>query len=67
MGIGFESPKLEMERPMGMRGGGMPGGGRMPGGGGMGMRGGMPQMPQQLKIWAKVQLASLSETGQISF
>ena len=66
IGVGFESPKLEMERPSGMRGGGIPGGGRIPGGGGrggMGMPGGERQMPRQLKIWAKVQLASLAETS----
>jgi hypothetical protein len=70
IGIGFESPKLEMQRPRGIRGGGIPGGGRIPGEGlprDMGMRGGMPLIPQQLKIWAKVQLASLGDTGQISF
>lgn len=62
IGIGFLAPKMQMRRPSGMRGmGGMPGGG-----GGMGGRGGMGggmggmgrMMPQQLKIWAKVQLAS---------
>jgi hypothetical protein len=63
IGVGFLSPKMQMQKPSGMRGGG-----RMPGGGGgMGGRGGMGgmraggmgwQMPRQLKIWAKVQLAS---------
>lgn len=64
IGVGFLSPKLQMQRPRGMRGGGgMPGGGGGMGGrggmGGMDGRGGMGrQMPQQLKIWAKVQLAA---------
>lgn len=60
LGVGFLSPKLEMPRPSGMRGGGrMPGGGGMPpGGGGMGGFGMGPMMPKNLKIWAKVQLAS---------
>jgi hypothetical protein len=62
IGVGFLSPKLQMRRPSGMRGGvGMPGGGGGMGGrGGMGgMGGGMGrQMPQDLKIWAKVQLAA---------
>ncbi len=76
IGVGFLSPKLEMSRPRGMRGGGrMPGGGGMPpGGGGMGGMGGFgmrPMMPQELKIWAKVQLASdsspvLDRDGPIS-
>ncbi len=70
IGVGFLSPKLQMQRPRGMRGGGMPEmGGRGGMGGGMGgMRaGGMGrQMPQQLKIWAKVQLASAS-TPALSF
>jgi hypothetical protein len=62
IGFGFESPKLEMQRPAGMRGGGMPGGGR--GGGPPGGMGGMSgggmgsQMPEKLKIWAAVKLAS---------
>ena len=64
IGVGFLSPKMQMRRPGGTRGGGgMPGGGGgMPPGGGMGGRGGMGGMsrmiPQDLKIWAKVQLAS---------
>lgn len=60
LGVGFLSPKLDMPRPSGMRGGGrMPGGGGMPpGGGGMGGFGMRPMMPRELKIWAKVQLAS---------
>lgn len=74
IGVGFLSPKLQMLRPSGMRGGGrMPGGGGgMPpgGGGGMGgpgMDGGMGRlMPRELKIWAKVQLASGS-TPVLSF
>jgi len=67
IGVGFLSPKLQMLRSSGMRGGGgMPGGGGgMPpgGGGGMGgMRGGgmSRMMPRELKIWAKVLLASSS-------
>ena len=74
IGVGFLSPKMRMQRPSGMRGGGrMPGGGGgMPpgGGGGMGGRGSMGGMgrlmPQELKIWAKVQLASGS-TPSLSF
>ncbi len=66
IGVGFLSPKMQMQRPKGMRGGGMPGmGGRGGIGGGMGgMRGGGMgrMMPQELKIWAKVQLASGSTT-----
>jgi hypothetical protein len=71
IGFGFESPKVEMQRPAGMRGGGMPGGGRgggPPGGigdmgggrGGMGMPGGGMRfrMPEKLNIWASVKLAS---------
>jgi hypothetical protein len=58
-GFGFDSPKLEMQRPGGMPGGGRGGGpprgvggmGRMPPGG-MGFR-----MPERLKIWAIVELA----------
>ncbi len=67
IGFGFESPKLEMPRPAGMRGGGMPGGsigGGPPGGvGGMaGMPGGGMgfRLPEKLKIWAVVKLASSS-------
>ncbi len=64
IGVGFESPKLEMERPGGMRGGGPPGGMGGRGGG----RGGMPgfglRMPEKLKIWASVQLASPKTQGQ---
>ncbi len=57
IGVGFLSPKMQMQRPKGMRGGGMPGmGGQGGRGGGMGGMG--RQMPQELKIWAKVQLAS---------
>jgi hypothetical protein len=62
IGVGFLSPKMQMPRSSGKGGGGrMPGGGGM--GGGMGGRSGMGggmgrQMPQELKIWAKVQLAS---------
>lgn len=77
IGVGFLSPKMQMRRPSGIRGGGrMPGGGggMPPGGGGgmggMGGRGGMggmgSQVPQDLKIWAKVQLASGS-TPSLSF
>jgi len=63
VGVGILSPKLEMQRSGGMRGmprggGGMPPGG-MPVGGGMPGMGSMGRfMPRQLKIWAKVQLAS---------
>jgi hypothetical protein len=69
IGFGFESPKLEMSRPAGMRGSDMPGGGRggappggmgggPPGGlGGMSGRGMGFQMPEKLKIWATVKLA----------
>ena len=55
IGVGFLSPKMQMRRPSGMPGGGrMPGGGMPPGGGG-----GMGRLkPQDLKIWAVVQLAS---------
>jgi len=55
IGVGFLSPKLQMQKPRGMRGGGMPG---MGGRGGMRAGGMGRQMPQQLKIWTKVQLAS---------
>ena len=62
IGVGFLSPKLQMQRSRGMRSGGMPGmGGRggMGGGvGGMRATGMGRQMPQQLKIWAKVKLAA---------
>ena len=67
LGIGLETVKMNMEsmgeqmgeaggdKGSGMRGGG---GGRRGGGGARGGgRGGM-QMPEQLKIWAKVQLAN---------
>lgn len=64
IGVGIFSPKLEMQRPNGMRfGGRMPGGGGMPPGGGRGDFGMGPMMPQELKIWAKVQLASASNTS----
>jgi hypothetical protein len=58
IGVGFLSPKMHMKRPSGMRGGGRTpgGGGGLPPGGGMGGMGRM--IPQDLKIWAKVQLAS---------
>ncbi|UCE40148.1 MAG: hypothetical protein JSV17_11855 [Candidatus Aminicenantes bacterium] len=61
IGVGFLSPKMQMKRPNKMRGmGGMPpgGSGGMPPGGGMRGYGMKPMMPQDLKIWAKVQLAS---------
>jgi hypothetical protein len=66
VGVGFLSPRMQMQRMGGIRGGGrMPGGGGMGGRGGMGVPGGMGgmggmgrQVPQELKIWAKVQLAS---------
>lgn len=57
IGVGFLSPKMQMRRPSGVRGGGrIPGGGGgMPPGGGGGMG---RLMPQDLKIWAIVQLSS---------
>ena len=60
IGIGLETPKIDrkaIRKAMsGKTGERMPGGGR---GGGVGMRGGRrPQMPNGLKIWAAVQLAS---------
>jgi hypothetical protein len=59
IGVGFLSPKLQMQRAGGRRGGGMPPGVGMPPGGGVMGGGGMrPMMPRELKIWAKVQLAS---------
>jgi hypothetical protein len=65
IGLGLESPKLTMEIPDGMRGGGMRGGGMGggPPGGVAGIRsGGMGfQMPEKLKIWAAVKLASGTE------
>jgi len=65
IGVGFLSPKMQMRRPSGMRGGGGMPGGR--GGMGGGMGGGVGrQMPQELKIWAKVQLASDS-AASLSF
>jgi hypothetical protein len=64
IGVGFLSPKMQIRRPAGMRGGGRmpPGGGMYPGAGrgGMGGYGMRPMMPQELKIWAKVRLASSS-------
>lgn len=68
IGIGMVIPRMDMNamrKRMGGRGpgeGGMPGGGRggmggMPGGRGM-MGGRRPQMPNGLKIWMAVQLAS---------
>jgi len=74
IGVGMEVPKMDlnkMREAMGGRGGGRPGGmppgGERPGGmtpggrpggmGGMGTRG-MPDIPDGLKIWAKLQLAS---------
>lgn len=69
MSIGFETPKLDLEkmrRGMGPRipgGGGMPGIGRMPGGG---MGGGMmrPQLPDEIKLWLKVQIANAPNVGK---
>lgn len=69
IGVGFLSPRMQMRRPGGTRGGGrIPGGGGgIPPGGSMGGgfsgRGGMGgrmgrMMPQDLKIWATVRLAS---------
>ncbi len=60
IGFGFDSPKLEMQRPGGMTGGGRGGGPPR----GMGGMGGMPpggmgfRMPERLKIWAVAELAS---------
>jgi hypothetical protein len=71
LGVGLLAPKLEMRRPSGMRGGrGMGGRGGM--GGSMGGRGGMGygmgrMMPQELKIWAKVQLASAANPALTFF
>jgi hypothetical protein len=62
IGLGLESPRINLERGMRRMGGGMPGGGlRPPMGGGPG-RGGlgegmMPELPKELKLWAKVSLA----------
>jgi hypothetical protein len=69
VGIGFETgepdrPKM-MERPGGggfpggSPGGGRPGGGGMPPGGGRGPR---PEMPEPIKLWLKVSLASESSS-----
>ena len=60
IGIGLETTKFDTEAMRdqmreGMTGGGGRGG--MGGGGGRGGMGGGPQMPEQLKVWAKVQLA----------
>jgi hypothetical protein len=64
MGVGFLSPELEMRRPPGMGGRSPVPGGGMEGPGGIGGMPGMGSMsrfiPGQLKIWAKVQLASAS-------
>lgn len=58
VGVGILSPKLEMRRPRGEPGMGRPGmGGGMPPAG-AGMRGMGRFSPRQLKIWAKVRLAS---------
>jgi len=63
VGIGLETSKMERQEMMremsGGRGGGGPTGGMRRGAGGRGMPGGRrPRMPQPLKIWAVVQLAS---------
>ncbi len=64
IGVGFETGKFDFNS-MSRRPGRMPGtGGMPPMGGGMGrggmgrMGGGMPQMPEDLKIWATVKLGS---------
>lgn len=66
IGLGIEIPKMDRSA-MRERMGGRPGGGGIPGGGvggggrigGMGMRGGQrPQIPNGLKVWLAVQLAS---------
>lgn len=64
VGIGFETGELDrprmMERP---GGGGFPGGG--PGAGGMppgGGRGPRPEMPEPIKLWLKVSLASAASS-----
>ncbi len=67
IGVGLETAKFDREA-MRERMAGGPGGGRRPGGGmGGGGRGGMgggrrgsgrPQIPEQFKLWASVQLAS---------
>jgi len=79
IGVGLESPKIQMKRPSDTRGSeGMPGmggrgggdrGGDMGGMGGRGMPGeGMrPGMPKELKIWVKVQLASDSNSQSEAF
>jgi hypothetical protein len=63
IGIGFETSKPDLSRMQRGRPGGMPGGGMgRPGmGGGFGRRGGYgmgSNMPEPLKIWTTVQLAS---------
>jgi hypothetical protein len=64
IGLGLESPRINMERGMRRMGGGMPGGGgglRPPMGAGPGPGGFgdemMPEAPKELKLWAKVSLA----------
>jgi hypothetical protein len=62
VGLGIESPDRFRGRGMGRMGGGRPGGfmgprpGGMPGAGGFGR--GMYEQPKNLKIWARVHLAS---------
>ena len=63
IGIGMETPEIDMaamrEKMGGRSPGGMGGGGGMRGAGGMGMGGGRrPQMPTRLKIWMTLRLAS---------
>jgi hypothetical protein len=64
VGIGFESPKLDIERMRRRMGGGIPGIGGRPGMGGVpgigrGPGGGMrPELPPDLKFWLSVQLAT---------
>ncbi len=67
IGLGLESPRINLERGMRRMGGGMPGGGLRPpmgggprpGGFGEGMR---PELPRELKLWAKVRLAPVNSS-----
>jgi hypothetical protein len=71
IGIGFEMQKFDREKMMAGRGGGMRGGRMGPPGG---MRGGMggppgggmrrPDMPEPIKLWAKVKLATETDLEQ---
>jgi len=72
IGIGLETPEIDMSKMRERSGGGRPSGGAPPGGmGGGGGRmpgGGMPgggrgfERPEPLKVWAKVQLARAEPT-----